>query len=89
MGDFIKSKLGSVAIVLGSSKAGNPIIVAMLTNDLVEKGMSAVDIVRGVAKVVGGGGGGNSEMAQAGGRHPSKLSEALQTAPEMIRTMFN
>ena len=61
----------------------------MLTNDLVEKGMSAVDIVRGVAKVVGGGGGGNSEMAQAGGRHPGKLPEALQTAPEMIRTMLN
>ena len=89
MGDFIKAKLGSVAIVLGSSKQGNPIIVAMLTNDLVEKGMSAVDIVRGVAKVVGGGGGGNSEMAQAGGRHPGKLPEALQTAPEMIRTMLN
>ncbi len=89
MGDFLKSKLGSVAIVLGTSKPGNPIIVAMLTNDLVEKGINAVDIVRNVAKIVGGGGGGNADMAQAGGRDSDQLPTALQSVPEMIRKMLN
>ncbi|MBO54688.1 MAG: alanine--tRNA ligase [Dehalococcoidia bacterium] len=88
MGDFLKAKLGSVVIVLGTNKRGNPIIVSMLTNDLVVKGMNAVDIVRNVAEIVGGGGGGNAEMAQAGGRDPSQLSNALQSVPELIRTML-
>jgi alanyl-tRNA synthetase len=85
MGDFIKARLSSVVVVLGSVINGNPLLVAMVTSDLVAKGLHAGNIARDVARVVGGGGGGQPEMAQAGGRQASKLDEALQGVPELVR----
>ncbi|HZA23333.1 MAG TPA: DHHA1 domain-containing protein, partial [Dehalococcoidia bacterium] len=85
MGDFIKAKLSSVVVVLGSVINGNPVLVAMATPDLVAKGLHAGNIARDTAKVVGGGGGGQPEMAQAGGRQANKLDEALQGVPELVR----
>jgi alanyl-tRNA synthetase len=57
----------------------------MVTPDLVGRGLHAGNIARDTAKVVGGGGGGQAEMAQAGGRNASKLDEALQGVPELVR----
>jgi alanyl-tRNA synthetase len=85
MGDFIKAKLSSVVVVLGSVINGNPVLVATATPDLVAKGLHAGNIARDTAKVVGGGGGGQPEMAQAGGRQANKLDEALQSVPELVR----
>jgi alanyl-tRNA synthetase len=85
MGDFIKARLSSVVVVLGSVINGNPLLVAMVTSDLVAKGLHAENIARDAARVVGGGGGGQPEMAQAGGRQASKLDEALQGVPELVR----
>jgi alanyl-tRNA synthetase len=85
MGDFIKAKLSSVVVVLGSVINGNPLLVAMVTPDLVAKGLHAGNIARDTARIVGGGGGGQPEMAQAGGRQASKLDEALQGVPELVR----
>jgi alanyl-tRNA synthetase len=85
MGDFIKARLSSVVVVLGSVINGNPLLVAMVTSDLVAKGLHAGNIARDAARVVGGGGGGQPEMAQAGGRQASKLDEALQGVPELVR----
>jgi alanyl-tRNA synthetase len=85
MGDFIKARLSSVVVVLGSVINGNPVLVTMVTSDLVAKGLHAGNIARDTARVVGGGGGGQPEMAQAGGRQANKLDEALRGVPELVR----
>jgi len=54
-----------------------PLIVAAVTPDLIKLGLKAGDLVKRAAAVVGGGGGGKPELAQAGGKDPSKLPEAL------------
>ena len=63
-------------------------LVAGVSRDLVEKGVSAGNWVRDVAPVVGGGGGGKPDLAQAGGKQPAKLPEALAKAREVARTML-
>ena len=77
MGDWLRDKLGSGVVVLGSVVDSRPLLITMVTPDLVSQGISAVDIIRDIAKVIGGGGGGRPEVAQAGGRKPEKLDEAL------------
>ena len=85
MGDFIKTRVPSGVICLGSVVNGNPLLVAMVTSDLVEKGLHAGNMVRDAARVMGGGGGGQPEMAQAGGRQADKLGEALNRVAELVR----
>ena len=85
MGDFLKAKLSSAVIMLASVVEGNPILVAMVTPDLVERGLHAGNMARDTAKVMGGGGGGRPEMAQAGGSDPSKLDEALSRVRDLVR----
>ncbi|MCA9121169.1 MAG: alanine--tRNA ligase, partial [Planctomycetales bacterium] len=79
--DQIRKKGGSNAIFLatvgGDSKV---ILVAGVSRDLVDRGVSAGNWVKEVAPVVGGGGGGKPDLAQAGGKDPDKLPEALQVA---------
>jgi len=83
-GDWLKNKLGSGVVVLGAVVNENPMIVAMVTPDLVTKGLDAAHIAREAAKVMGGGGGGRPESAQAGGRDAEKLHEALSLVPTII-----
>jgi alanyl-tRNA synthetase len=83
--DSLRSKLGSGVVVLGSRENGNVILVAAATKDLLSKGIHAGNIVREVAKVVGGGGGGRPDMAQAGGRLPEALPEALEKVYDLIQ----
>jgi len=85
MGDFLKAKLSSLVIVLGAVVDGNPLLISMVTPDLVARGLNAGNIVRDTAKVVGGGGGGRPDLAQAGGRQPNKLDEALRGVVELVR----
>jgi alanyl-tRNA synthetase len=85
MGDFLKDKLGSVVLVLVAVVDGNPILITMVTPDLVERGLHAGNIARDTAKVMGGGGGGRPEMAQAGGKQPEKVDEALNGVPALVR----
>ncbi len=85
MGDYLRDRLGSGLVVLGSIQKDRPMLVAMLTADLVAKGLSAVEIVREAAKVIGGGGGGRPEVAQAGGTRTDKLAEALALVPTLVR----
>ena len=84
MGDFLKAKLSSVTVALGAIVNGNPLLVTMVTPDLVEKGLHAGNIARDAARVMGGGGGGQPEMAQAGGRQADKLDDALRRVAELI-----
>ncbi len=85
MGDFLKDKLGSVVVALAAVVDGSPILITMVTPDLVERGLHAGNIARDTAKVMGGGGGGRPEMAQAGGKQPEKVNEALQGVPALVR----
>ena len=86
MGDYLRDKLGSGVVVLGSVINDRPMLVAMVTNDLIEaRGLNAAEIARGAARAVGGGGGGRAEVAQAGGRDASKLDDALALVPGLVR----
>ena len=85
VGDWLRDKLGSGVVVLGSVLNDRPILVAMVTPDLVAKGIDASVIVREAAKTIRGGGGGQPELAQAGGRRADKLDEALSLVPDLVR----
>lgn len=84
MGDQLRQRLGSAAIVLGSAGAGKAQLVVMVTKDVAERGLKANDIVRRIAPLIEGGGGGHAEMAQAGGKAPERLSEALAEAEKLL-----
>jgi alanyl-tRNA synthetase len=84
MTDGIKAKLGSVALLLGSVHEGKVQLIAAVTPDLVERGYHAGQLIKRVAAVCGGGGGGRPDMAQAGGKDPGKLEEALQLGERIL-----
>jgi len=82
IGDVLKGKIGSGIIVLGSAKDGKVSLICMVTKDIVDR-FKAGDIIKEVSKVVGGSGGGRPDMAQAGGKDPSRLQEALDLVYEI------
>ena len=84
VGDLIKERLGSVLVVLGAVYDERANFVAMLTPDLVKRGLHAGDIVKQVAAVAGGGGGGRAEIGQAGGKDKKKLDEALKLVKDLV-----
>ncbi len=84
--DRFRDKAGSGVAVLGTVNDGRPLLVAAVTKDLIDRGLHAGNIIREVAKVVGGGGGGRPNLAQAGGKDASKLPEALAIVPGLIES---
>lgn len=84
MVDLLRDKIGSGVIILGSTAGDKVNLVAAVTKDLLPGGLHAGKLVKEVAAVVGGGGGGRPEMAQAGGKDPSRLSEALEKAGQVV-----
>ena len=79
MADGLRESLGSGVGVLGADIGGKVSFIAVVTDDLIKgRGLKAGDIVRGVAQLAGGSGGGKAHLAQAGGRDPGKLDEALE-----------
>jgi alanyl-tRNA synthetase len=78
--DRLRQKAGSAVVVLGWSEDSKVQLLAAVTDDLVKQGVHAGKLIGQVAKVVGGGGGGKPTLAQAGGKEPGKLPEALQLA---------
>ena len=84
MADRFRDNVASGTAVIATVNKGKPVIIAAVTKDLIPRGIKAGDIVREVAKVVGGGGGGRPDMAQAGGKDPAKLPEALALVPKLI-----
>ena len=81
---MLKKKAKSAAIVLGFEDEGKVTLLAGMTNDLIEKGLSAGDVIKIIAPIVDGGGGGRPQMAQAGGKNPGKIDDALKKASEII-----
>ncbi len=80
----IGGRLGDSAVILGATLGEKVSLVGALSPAVVERGLSAAELIREAAAVVGGGGGGKPELAQAGGRDPAKLDEALATARDAI-----
>ncbi len=78
--DSIKKQSPTYAVLVGSAADGKVNFVAAVSDDLIAKGLKAGDWVREAAKITGGGGGGRPQMAQAGGKDPAKLGEALEKA---------
>jgi alanyl-tRNA synthetase len=84
LADRVRAKLGEAAVVLGGASDGRVALVASFADAAVERGLSAAAVVREAAAVVGGGGGGRDNFAQAGGREPERLDDALTTARKAI-----
>ena len=84
MSDFLREKLKSVIVVLGTVYEDKPAFLAAVTPDLVAKGYNAGEIVKQVAAVTGGSGGGKPSLAQAGGKDKKRLDEALKLVKSLI-----
>jgi alanyl-tRNA synthetase len=80
LADAVRQKLGDAAVVLAATADERVLLVANFAPAAVERGLKAGEIVKAAAQVAGGGGGGRDNLAQAGGRNPEKLPEALTTA---------
>ena len=87
LADKIRSKIGSGVVVLISKMNDKVNLVAMSTKDVLSKGVHCGKIIKEVAAVVGGGGGGRPDMAQAGGKNPEKINEAVENAYEIIEKL--
>jgi alanyl-tRNA synthetase len=85
LADRLKGALGPSAVVLGATDDDGAVqLVASLTPEAIEQGLSAADAVRAAAPIVGGGGGGRPAMARAGGKDAARLGEALDAARAVL-----
>ncbi|MPL84324.1 Alanine--tRNA ligase [bioreactor metagenome] len=85
MADMVRDHLDNGIVVLGAVTDGKVNFVAMATKEAIAKKAHAGNIVKEAAKVTGGGGGGRPDMAQAGGKNPDKINDALQVAEDIIK----
>jgi alanyl-tRNA synthetase len=83
--DLFREKFPSGVVALGSVLDGKPLIIAAVTNDLVKKGLHAGNLVREIERFVDGSGGGKPDLAQAGGKDPTKLPEAMDHVISYIK----
>ncbi|MCL5781194.1 MAG: alanine--tRNA ligase [Firmicutes bacterium] len=88
MVDMLRDKMGTGVILLGSVAGEKVNLVAAVTKDLLGRGLHAGNLVKEIAKMVGGGGGGRPDMAQAGGKDPAKLQEAIDKAVSVVEGQF-
>ena len=84
LGDQLKTKLGDGVIVLASENDGKVSLLAMATDEAMKAGAHAGNLIKGIAKLVGGGGGGRPNMAQAGGKNPAGIDAALEKAKKVL-----
>ncbi len=84
VGDVLKQKLGSGVVILASNDNNRVYFTAMATEDALAEGIHCGNLIREAAKVTGGGGGGRPDMAQAGGKNPNKIEDALSVAKEIL-----
>ncbi|HEY6636701.1 MAG TPA: alanine--tRNA ligase, partial [Solirubrobacterales bacterium] len=89
LADRIKSRAGAAAVVLGGAGDGKAALVASFSKEVTDRDLSAVEVIKEAAQVIGGGGGGRENVAQAGGRDPSKLDDALVTARNAIEAKLS
>ncbi len=86
MADWFRDKVKGGVVVLGTAASGRPLLIAATTKELVKaRGVHAGNLVRELAKMVGGGGGGRPDMAQAGGRDVDKLPAAIAKVHDLLK----
>ena len=89
LGDQLKEKLGEGVVVLASAKDGKVSLLAMATQEAMNRGAHAGNLIKAAAAIVGGGGGGRPNMAQAGGKNPEKIGEAISKVQELVEDQLN
>lgn len=87
--EMLRDKLGNAVVLLGSAVNDKVLFVCFVSQELVKRGVNAGKIVAAAAQVAGGGGGGRADMAQAGGKDPAKLGEALAAARQLVEKTLN
>ena len=88
LGDQLKERLGEGVVVLASESGGKVTLMATATDGAVKKGAHAGNMIKAAAKKVGGGGGGRPNMAQAGGKNPAGIPDALKAAREALESQL-
>lgn len=89
LGDQMKEKLGDGVVVLASAIDGKVSLVAMATKGAIDQGAHAGNLIKGVASLVGGGGGGRPNMAQAGGKNPAGIEDAVAKVREVLEEQLS
>lgn len=84
LGDQLRDKLGEGVVVLASAVDGKVSLMAMATKEAVDKGAHAGNLIKAIASFVGGGGGGRPNMAQAGGKNPAGIEDAIAKVKEAL-----
>ena len=88
LGDNLKEKMGGGVIVIVSTTADKANVIVMADDDAISKGAHAGNMIKEIAKCVGGGGGGRPNMAQAGGKNPAGADEAVAKAKEILEQLL-
>ena len=88
LGDQLREKLGEGVVLLASVNDGKVNLMAAATDGAMKKGAHAGNLIKGIAALVGGGGGGRPNMAQAGGKNPAGVAEALEKAKEVLESQI-
>ena len=88
LGDSLKEGKDCAVVVLASEFDGKVNLIAMATDEAMKKGAHAGNLIKEIASLVGGGGGGKPNMAQAGGKNPAGIDEALNKAKEVLATQI-
>ena len=89
LGDQLKTKVGEGIVVIASSNDGKVNLIAMATDGAVKKGAHAGNLIKEIAPIVGGGGGGRPNMAQAGGKNPAGVGDAVEKAKEVAKSQLD
>ena len=84
LGDQLKDRLGEGVVVLASNESGKVNLIAMATDTAMAKGAHAGNLIKGIATIVGGGGGGRPNMAQAGGKNPKGIPQAIKEVASIL-----
>ena len=86
--DIRVEELGEGVVVIASSANDKVNLIAMVTDDVMKKGAHAGNLIKGIAALVGGGGGGRPNMAQAGGKNPAGIPDAIAKAVEVLEVQL-
>ncbi|MDO4170447.1 MAG: alanine--tRNA ligase [Lachnospiraceae bacterium] len=84
LGDQLKEKIGEGVVVIAADNGAKVNLIAMATDEAMKAGAHAGNLIRGIAKLVGGGGGGRPNMAQAGGKNAAGINDALAEAAKVL-----
>jgi len=89
LGDQLKEKLGEGVVVLASDNEGKVNLIAMATEGAMKKGAHAGNLIKEIASKVGGGGGGRPNMAQAGGKNPAGIKDAIAKVKDVLESQIS